>query len=182
MNTLKKTLLAASLFAIAGVANAMPITGTITFSGNVTPTNGTSILDATTFTFGNPVTVGGADPIFAPLLTTGVHYSNLDLDSLPATPLWSQTVSTTTYSYDLSNITLDTTIGGSRILNGSGIMSVTGLTDTDYLWRFSSQSGATSGKFTFSASNVPEPAVALLLGAGLIGFGVARKAKARKTA
>ncbi len=183
MNTLKKTLLAASLFAIAGAANAMPITGTILSQGFVTTDTG-ALSSATVFTFTSPVSVT-SDGSFAALNGGSVTYSILTTPAVGSTagftavsPLWNTTVSSTNYSFKLTGLSNNSWSGITRSINGSGLFTIGSNTGSG-TWNFSSQNPGLGNPatFSFSVAQSPEPAVALLLGAGLIGFGFARKAR-----
>lgn len=183
MKIFNKILLAISLLALSNAASAMVITGQIAFAGS-TITDTDDIETATVFTFLNPIDVTAATGSFAALDGGTVTYNALDMGSIPASPLWSATVGTVNYSFDLTNVTFDDFVADTfRIIRGNGFFTIG--TDTQYGdWSFSTQNpgvdNGTSTEFSFSASQVPEPGVALLLGVGLIGFAVSRKL--RKTA
>jgi len=167
-------LLATSLLALSGVASALPITGTLEFDGGFTTDTG-SAKTATVFTFLNPIDVTAATSTFAPLDGGTVWYNALNINAIPASPLWTATVAGVSYSYDLTSITLDEwAFNTFRLIKGYGVFTV-GTETQSGSWVFSSQGAGSGGTFSFSASQVPEPGVALLLGMGLIGFGVSRK-------
>lgn len=173
MKIFNKILLAVSLFALTGIASATVITGSIEFSGSYTTDTGDKNT-ATVFTFNNPIDVDAASGSFAPLSGGTVTYNPLDLNAIPVSPLWSATISGVDYSFDLNAITLDTIVSDFRLIEGTGTFTIGA--DSQYGdWKFSTQGGGTKGIFSFSASQVPEPGIALLLGVGLIGFGISRK-------
>lgn len=177
MKQFNKILLAISLLTLSGIASAVAITGSIEFDGGYTTDNGDKDT-ATVFTFLNPIDVTAASGSFAALSGQTVTYNPLDLGSIPISPLWSTTVSLVDYSFVLNAIVDDviTSFGGSttRTIYGTGDFTIG--TDTQWGdWLFTTQGGGSGGTFSFSASQVPEPGIALLLGVGLIGFGVARK-------
>jgi len=177
MNTLKKTLLAASIFAIAGVANAMPITGSIGFGGGYTH-DGTNLSDATSITITDAIVQGAVTGSFAAEgIAAGdtAAYSNFVFNpiSTPIASIWS----VGSFSFDLTSMNVDFQSTTTLVLTGSGIINSTNPNlDTAYGdWSFTANQA--NQNFTWSSSSAPEPAVALLLGAGLIGFGFARKAR-----
>ena len=180
MKKLTKTLLAIGLLAIAGTAAAVPITGSIGFSGAYTH-DGTNLADATTIDVtGDQATVTGiVDGSFA---AEGIvagdiavyHDFVFDPVTVPVIDLWN----ISGFSFDLNNMVVDFQSSSLLALSGSGAISHTGYDTTFGTWTFTAnQSGS---NFTFSSSTAPEPGVVLLLGAGLIGIGASRKL--RKTA
>jgi len=84
------------------------------------------------------------------------------------------------FSFELTDVSREATSNDDSflVLNGSGVISAAGFSDTAASWSYSSD---TTGNGTFSwsaASNtqaVPEPAVLALLSIGLIGFGLRKK-------
>ncbi len=175
MKNLYRTVLAISLFVLTGFASATMITETIEFGGGYTAGTGNEHI-ATVFTFLNPIRVTTTTGSFARL--SGGSYNPLDVFNpfTPRTPLWHTMVASVDYSFDLNKITLDTLVAGFRLIKGSGTFAIG--TDSQYGdWSFSTSGGGSGGVFSFPA---PEPGIALLLGAGLIGFGVSQKL--RKTA
>ena len=185
MNTFKQILVAASLLGLTSAAFAVPIVGTINIGGASTVLN-----DGTNST---GIDFGAASVNFAPLPTgdfaglESINTSGSTGDTLTMTDfLYAQIPEMTIWSIDLGNdgtsdfsFTLtsvaissgDTADFSNLVLNGTGyfLASDTGLDKTYGSWTFS-QSGA-----SFSSESVPEPAIALLLATGLIGFGAARK-------
>ncbi len=182
MSNLKQIFLTATLCALSGIANAVPIIGSIDFDGGFASYDASGMVEVDNsigqvFVFNNPTNVTAATGSFAPLDGGTVTYGTLDINGLPASPLWSTTVGSVNYSFDLTTITFDTVIAGFRLIKGFGIMTV-GQDTATYSWEFSTQGNGTGSNpttFSFSASQIPEPAIALLLGTGLLGLGVARK-------
>ncbi len=173
MKKFSNILLAITLFALSSVASAVPIGGTIQFSGSHTTDTG-NIKTATVFTFKNPIIVNAATESFAPLSGGTVTYSVLDMNGLPTSPLWSATVDSVFYSYDLNTITSDNVSGSFRFIEGIGEFKI-GTDTATGTWAFSTQGGGSNGIFSFSASNAPGPAPLVLMGLGLFGISVSRK-------
>ncbi len=176
MKNLYQTVLAISLFVLTGFASAAMITGTIEFDGGYTAGTGNKDT-ATVLTFLNPIRVTTATGSFAHLSGGIVSYNPLDTSNpfTPRAPLWSPMVASVDYSFDLNKITLDTLVAGFRLIKRSGTFAI-GDDSQHGNWSFPTHGGGSS----FPAPPAPEPGIALLLGAGLIGFGVSQKL--RKTA
>ena len=173
-------LLAASLLAVSGTASAVQIEGTIIFGGDLTfdfATNSVDIIGNDAFV--TAATTGDFSGISAGTIAT---YNDFSYDPLavPAGNLWS----VGGFSFDLAEIV--TVVEGTDsqgnlelFLAGNGVFSAAGFDNTEGAWTFSADSVG-GNTFAFSSVNVPEPGIALLLGAGLVGLGVSRKL--RKTA
>ena len=181
MKKLNKTLIAAALFSLSSAVSAVPILGSIGFTGTyeaedatsavVTDLNLATHIDVTSAAVTGTATGDfGLEGINS---LSAVTYS--DFTFAPAGPvntLW--TVGS--FTFNLTNMSLDFQNANAVLLSGIGVISSTtaGLDDTHGEWIFTAN--ASSSSFTFSSSSsAPEPAIALLLGTGLIGFGVARK-------
>ena len=162
------------LFATSTVSATL-IEGSISFTGQATTTgtNGTflspgavSTVDFDTFN----VDVVAGD--FTPAVSVGdwVTFTDLVPAVAPTDALWS----VGGFTFDLKTITLNAVVYGHALINGTGIVKNSAYDDTFFTWEFSSE---TNGTKTFSASAVPAPAGAALLGLGLLGFGFARRNK-----
>ena len=174
-------LLAAGLLALAGNASATLITGEIILSGQLSGfdivTNQIDVLADTTVVIGNPT----GD--FSGISTgTSAFYDSFNYSSPFATvdPLWK----VGDFAFTLTGVTVVTELTTFINLTGSGYIS--GGTDSNGVafeqtygdWSFTATD--LQGTFSFTSITAPEPGIALLLGTGLIGFGVTRKL--RKTA
>jgi hypothetical protein len=178
MNKLTKTLATISLLAFAGTAAAVPITGSIGFGGAYTH-DGTSLADATEIQITNSIVEGVVTGSFAAdnIMAGDVSmYSDFTFNPAgPVAGIWSVTGDTTTFTFDLNVMNVDFQASNLLALSGTGLITSdnAGLDDSFGKWTFTANQ--TGSNFTWSSSAAPEPGIALLLGAGLIGFSVARK-------
>ena len=90
----------------------------------------------------------------------------------PIIPLWTFTDGPTSYSFDLTSVTIDFRVKKAIVLSGTGIAHITGFDDTGGDWIFSANTAGTT--FSFSSSNsVPEGGATLpLLGLAVVGLGL----------
>ena len=187
-------LLAGAMMMLATSAWAVPISGTISFTGNValtgTPVGGNQFTDATGIQFVRAYTDQfGSDGIYASIMDrTSVTYTDFTFrPGLPGAvaPLWTITQGGETYSFDMASISTTSTTS-SLSLHGLGFLKASGITDydiTEGIWDFSTQDGV-FGKLSFSASSapVPEPGTMVLLGFGMLGLAVYGKRRMNKEA
>jgi len=178
-------LLAGTLMMMATSAMAIPIDGTINFSGALNLVGGTSLPTALGIHFINPslVTTGatgsyasvpGWPPNFTPATFQDFTYAPL---TGSVVPLWTLTVGGTTFDFDLSSVTNIT----STALYGTGTLHGTGFDATEGSFALTTQAGG--GTLSFSAtSTVPEPGTMVLLGAGILGLAVYGKRRMNKEA
>lgn len=174
MKKFTKTLLAVSLLAVVGTAAAVPITGSIGFEGAYTH-DGTDLSDATTIFITDAAVSGVVSGSFADEgISDGDAASYSDFVFDPAGPV-SSIWSVGSFTFDLNIMTVDFQSANLLALSGSGLISSTdvNLDDTYGKWTFTANQAGSN--LTWSSSAAPEPGVVLLLGAGLIGIGAARK-------
>ena len=174
-----KNILIAAIAAIASsVALAAPITGSIAFSGtfsdNVDDVTGTGSLDFDNVTqyavardgdFSTALTgdflVG--DVQFGPVtVTAGVV-------DLPIDTLWSIIGA----SFVMDTVTTYSNDSGGVVLNGAGVLSLTGYDDTRGIFSMDTADQA----FTFDADTraVPAPGALALIAIGLVGLALERR-------
>ncbi len=185
MNNLKKLLLTTALCALTSVASASPLIGTINIGGSSIVENDGINSTGITFTGGSVNSFPAPTGDFAGLGgidTAGNGGGQLALTSflytdIPEKTIWSIDVgndSTIDYSFTLTSVAIvsgDSSGFSLLTLSGTGYFTDIDGEKTYGKWGFS-QSGA-----SFSSESVPEPAIALLLGTGLLGFGFARRAR-----
>jgi hypothetical protein len=173
------------LLALGTTAQAVPITGEIHFAGLWAPTGGTGIATATGIDF----SAGGLESVLAGTgnlsvpMGTPVTFKNFTFAPFPGPGvplLWSFSAGGIDYSFDLNAVTVPFQGGTQLVLSGTGTLHATGFDDTEAIWDFTGNSGATL--FSFSTDNVavPEPITVGLLGLGLIGLTAASRKRDRR--
>lgn len=184
------TLAAGALFGLQQTY-ALPITGTIRMSGDVT-LDTQDLQTATSASFVNPAaTVTSGTDSYAGTAGSSVDWNDFGFDpsTAPVDDLWSFVFGGSTYTFDLDSITdveRDTLPSGADFLliSGLGTVAISGglYTPTHANWSFTitDTSGGTSGSFVFgfADSNTAIPdggATAMLLGLGVLGMATLRR-------
>ena len=178
---------ATAILAAAPRAEAIPITGGISFFGIADPQGpGTTWSAATTgINFGPALTTfvtSGSYSTVTPLTPTTFTNFNFSPTFNPVTPLWSFVSGASTYTFNMLSVTtsFNTTTQTFGLL-GAGTLNISGglYNPTPGTFVFSSQNGNPGPLFSFSAdasaNPVPEPGSMMLLGSGLIGLATAAR-------
>jgi hypothetical protein len=179
MNTsrlyLKPLTLGAVIFLfVAGSAHAVPITGQIGFSG-------AGVVTQNTLAFNNPVTVSytAGDFGLIPLgTTTGFSSISVTPSVGPVVPIWMIALDGTTYSFDLTAMTVASISSSEVFMQGFGIYRITGVIQREATVGVLTVRG-TGADFTYTLSvseplPVPEPHTVGFLCVGLAALGVMR--------
>ena len=162
-------------------ALAAPLNGDINFEGSGT-FNGTGAADATEITFVSVVTKSGATGDYSGVAAgTSVTFKTISfgapgtLGALAIDDLWS--ISAGAFTFDLIRITVNSTVGSSRVIEGWGTAQTTGA-GADHSAFFSLSTSNTGTSITFSSvTEVPDSGTTTaLLGLSMLGLaGAARR-------
>jgi hypothetical protein len=181
MNILKTLALLGAVIATGATVVATPITGGITFEGNLVTDNADFLL-ATKFTAFNNVQTQGTGTgdytgipdnvpaTYNPFTFTGPG----TLSELNPPSLWTFTYLGVNYSFDLISVAIGSRDASGIHLIGSGVAHIDGFDATEGSWDLAAGS---ANQFHFSAGNdVPDGgATAILMGVGLLGVGALRR-------
>ncbi|MEL0660342.1 PEP-CTERM sorting domain-containing protein [Psychromonas arctica] len=170
------------LFLATSSAYATPIEGVIRFTGSATVTGTYPTISSIAFTDTYvSLTDANVTGDFDGLEGWAATFTDYTFgDSLPYV-LWavdSFTFTATNFSIDSLNPALGGGLTGT--ISGSGFLTSTDplLDTTSGLWAITGE--LLNGQVSFSATTVPAPAGAALLGLSLLGFGFARRNKKAK--
>lgn len=183
MNKITHIAAAAALTLASSTASAAFLEGGIGFAGTHT-LSGCGIADPL-FSNCDTISVSGvviahSGDFTAATIGSGVSQSPINyVTETTGDPLWATLVGG--FSFTLDKFTtneIEVTAPGieTLTLGGTGYLKKAGFDDTFGSWSFSADSDGVT--FTWNSLNgviAPEPGIALLLGGGLIGFGVTRK-------
>lgn len=175
---LLKTIVSAGLLTVSSIAAAIPITGSINFTGLATYAVTGDEVSHITFT-NTPKVLSSSGSFSSVAVDSSVTIPNnpFILADLPLA-LWSVGGFTFELKNTAFNEVKDSGFGQGALVSGYGTITKQGYEETNGIWGFSSQSAfgdITSGEFSFSATTVPEPSTIAVLAMALIGFGIARR-------
>ena len=166
-------------------AQAVPVTGAISFGGDFAPNTG-DLNTATSISFSSFIFATSVSGSYSSVptfdLSLGIIHNSVTFDpfTAPVTPLWSFSYLGLTYSFDLLSLTFDR--GPDTLtLDGSGTLKISGggYDDTPGSWIMTLNQA--DGTFSFSSSNgalaaVPDGGMTVvMLGLGLCGIGIIRR-------
>lgn len=170
-------------------AQAISITGGISFSGDARPAPAGNWGSATGVDFGTAPnarvsSVSGSYAGVPAGAVAGQLASFTDFTFSPGlapspVTLWTFVYNSLTYSFVMDTVSVANQSTFFLDLTGFGTLSITGFDDTRGVWRFTGQQAGTPATFSFSSSNepLPEPSTLALLGLGLLGISAARRRK-----
>lgn len=189
---LKMAAITAAVIGVAGMAQAVPITGDITFAGGVqldssSAGTATEVLSWTgPGGTGMPIVISDSGSFDTVTPGTQVTFASpWFFNSGAVSSLWS--VGGFTFSLSSSHIVFQGGSPAGVLVDGTGTVSGNGFDSTSMSWSFTTQdpsaTGSSSSVFSFSAASgttgstaVPDGGTtAMLLGLGILGLGLLKK-------
>ncbi|MEM6638545.1 MAG: PEP-CTERM sorting domain-containing protein [Pseudomonadota bacterium] len=179
-NILRAAAVAVALSFAAAPAHAAFIEGEITMSGDVAPTGGTGLADATGLDFlGDDFEI---DQVSGDFATAGIMvgdsgtYNDFSFDPFTSpTTVWS----IGGFSFVLDQIQIVFRNDVVLALAGTGFITGNGFDDTMGAWTLTANTSGALFNFSSSAASIDEPAMLGLLGlGGLMAFGLRRRRSA----
>ena len=180
------TAVAAAVFCLEGVANAIPISGDITFAGGVTldTDSAETATEVTAWTgaggVGSPVVISASQSFSGLADSAATFTAPWFFNSGAVASLWS--VGGFTFDLTSSHIVFQGGSPAGVLVDGIGIVTGPGFTATPMDWSFSvtdpSASTTYGAIFSFQAAggSVPDGGTtAMLLGTGILGLGLLKK-------
>ncbi len=188
-NCLITAAVAVAVCGMAGIAQATPISGDITFAGGVTLNTASAGTATEVLSFtgangtGDPYVISDSGSFSGILPLSSVAFaSDWKFDSGPVSDFWS--VGGFTFNLASSSIVFQGGNPAGVLVDGTGTVSGNGLDDSTISWSFSTQDPGAVGVdddvvFSFSAAagtSVPDGGTtAMLLGLGILGLGMLKK-------
>jgi len=158
--------------ALSAASYALPITGGISFGGQITPNTG-NLNTATSVSFGAVAVLDTAGTFATVPIFTPTTFNPLAFNPFPGggiQPLWT----VMGFSFDLNALTQILQLGNNALeIRGTGIFKNAAYDDTNGTFIFTANQGG--GTFSWSASNAAVPdsgTTVALLGAALVAMGL----------
>ena len=180
---MKVVVAVAAVVALGMTVQAVPISGSISFSDTFTA-NGTFPSTSTAITSITGVTVSQALGDYSGIPHgTSVNFSAVTAGTpfifSPSTPfntVWQIVIGTTTYSFDISSTTSVVRGSSTLLLEGTGVAHITGFDATAGTWNLTLNQNGGLLNFSGGATTIPDGGVTvMLLGAALSAMGLFRK-------
>ena len=179
--TATTALFVVTLLALSAPASfALPITGTILFSG-VMSTDSGDLLGATEVDLIGAIVLLASDDFAANGVTPGtaVTFLTTPLSFTPTLPTDLWTIAS--FTFELTGLDVEVQTADTLTVSGTGIISSTtpGLDAVPGFWRMTSQApgldvpGETIFSFSSSSTAIPEPSSLLLMSLGVTGLAMA---------
>jgi VPDSG-CTERM motif len=183
---IKLTAIAAAVCGLAGIAQAVPISGDITFAGGVTLNTSSSGTATEVLSWtgpggtGSPIVISD-DGSFSGIAagSAATFASPWFFNSGSVSGLWS--VGGFTFNLTSSHIVFQGGNPAGVLVDGIGAVSGNGLDSEAMTWSFSTSDPSADGVFSFQVADgttgtVPDGGTtAMLLGVGILGLGLLKK-------